>query len=279
MSETAPMSETPGASGALFHRDGELFVPHFYAQGPWDPDAQFGGSPAALLATLVEQTPTLTPMQMARFTLDLLRPVPMVPLSAHVRVIREGKRIQVVAASLLSDGIEVARSTALRIRKIDLAGALGARAKGLPDGISPNPLPQEPKTGYKNAVVKERHGSRQAVEYRFEDVGGGYFIDPTWVRLLVAVIEGEPVSPIARLAHAADGASGIGQPPGVPLVGINADLALNVVRYPEGDWMCMEGRGWINEAGVGQVQATISDTSGIAAAISLARLVDPATSG
>jgi len=113
------------------------------------------------------------------------------------------------------------------------------------------------------------------VEYRFED-SGGYFHDPTWVRLLPAVIQGEPVSPVARIAHAADGASGIGQPRGLPLIGINADLALNVVRYPQGDWLCIEGRGWISQVGIGQTQATISDTSGVVAAISLARLIDPA---
>lgn len=53
-------------------------------------------------------------MQLARFTLDLLRPVPMQPLAAAVRIVRDGKRSQVLEASLISDGVEVARASALR---------------------------------------------------------------------------------------------------------------------------------------------------------------------
>src|ERR1700727_1462965 len=108
----APHDDTP----PLYRRDGATFVPSISTEGPWDPGAQFGGSPAALLATLVEQTPTLVPMLIARFTLDLLRPVPLAPLHADVRIVRQGKRIQVVAASLLADGVEVARASALRMR-------------------------------------------------------------------------------------------------------------------------------------------------------------------
>ncbi len=262
-----PQTDEPGAG--LFELDGDVFVPTIYTQGPWDPGAQFGGSPAALLATLVEQTPTLVPMQIARLTVDLLRPVPVAPLTADVRVVREGKRIQVVAASLLAKGTEVARATALRMRTIDLG--LG----DLPDGMTPVPIPGVAKADSVDFFTEEPPGSRRAVEYLFEGEGG-YFSDPSWVRLLVAVIAGQPVMPVARLAYTADLASGVGQSQNLPVTGMNADVAINVVRYPEGEWLCLSGIGWISQTGIGQVQATLSDTSGTAAAVSMARLVDPA---
>ncbi len=259
-------------SRALFHQDGNAFLPTRLTQGPWDPGAQFGGSPAALLATLVDQVPSLVPMQIARLTVDLLRPVPLDALTADMQIIREGKRIQVVAASLLAGSLEVARSTALRMRHLDLAD------QELPDGRCPNPLPIRPRpTDDEPYRVPAPHGSRLAMEYLFEETGG-YYRDPTWVRLRPDVIAGQPTSPIARLAYTADLASGVGQPPGLRVTGINADLAINVVRYPEGEWLHLGGRGWISRSGIGQVQATLSDTNGIAATVSMARLIDPTPS-
>lgn len=253
---------------ALFDPEGDHYIPTVYAQGPWDPGAQFGGSPAALLVTLVERVPTLVPMSIARFSADLLRPVPMSPLTADVEVVREGKVIQVVAFSLRAGGVEVTRGSALRIRQVGLSGSQ------LLDGRTSNPLPEMARPVDEEIFpVATPHGSRRAVEYLFEDVGG-YFNDPAWVRLKTDVIRGEPASPIARLVYTSDLASGVGMR-GRGVTGINADLSVNVVRYPEGEWLCLEGRGWVSANGIGQSQATLSDHAGVVAAISMARVILP----
>jgi Thioesterase-like superfamily len=191
-------------------------------------------------------------------------------LTADVRIVREGKKIQVVAVSLFSGSIEVVRASALRIRTIHLGNA------ALPDGSCPNPLPTTPRPSDEEPfAARSEPGSRRAVEYLFEG-RGGYYRHPAWVRLRVDVVSGQPISPVARLAYTADLASGIGVEQDVPVRGINADLAINVVRYPVDDWLCLAGRGWIARTGIGQVQATLSDTQGMAATVSMARLVDPA---
>jgi hypothetical protein len=262
------MTAERDAPGGQFNRHGEVFLPSFYTQGPWDPGSQFGGAPAALLATLVEEIPTLVPMQIARFSIDLLRPVPLTPLTPQLAVVREGKRIQVVAFSLLADELEVARGSALRVRTGDLGDI------DLPDGRRPNPLPEHPHPASHDPFSSPPHGARLAVEYHFEKTGG-YFFDPTWARLHSPVISGEPITPIGRLAYCADMASGIGHRNEAGLRGINADLSLNVVRYPEGEWLCLKGRGWTSRSGIGQVQGTMYDTAGVTATVSMARLVDP----
>jgi hypothetical protein len=254
---------------ALFVADGGRFVPTRLSEGPWDPGAQFGGSPAALLATTVEDLPTLVPMQVARFTVDLLRPVPMRPLRAVGEVVREGKRIQVVSASLFAEELEVARSTALRMRLLDLGDLdlhTGEKAVELPS------TPRKVNAG----TFPERvpPGSRHAVEYLHEATGG-YYRDPAWVRLRVQVVAGRPASPMARLAYLADLASGIGDSGRTGLRAINADLSLNVSRYPAGEWIRMTGEGWTSRAGIGQTIATMADTTGLLAHVSLARVVDP----
>ena len=253
---------------ALFVPDGNRYVPTHYCQGPWDPGAQFGGSPAALLATLVDTTPSLVPMQVARLTTDLMRPTPLTPLTAEVHVIREGKKIQVVVASLFADSVEVARATALRVRRASV------EADSLPDGRSSNPLPTRPKPVEEDPFAANLHGSRLAMEYLFEG-SGGYYSHPGWVRLRIDVIAGQRPLPVARLAYTADTASGLGHVRTVPISWINADVALNVVREPVGEWLSLDGRSWIGHTGTGQVQATMSDTEGVVSTVSMVRLVDP----
>jgi hypothetical protein len=257
---------------SLFVPDGDLYVPTHYCQGPWDPGAQFGGAPAALIATLVDKTPSLVPMQIARLTTDLMRPVPLTPLVADVRVVREGKKIQVVTASLFADGLEMTRATAVRLRRAVVEG------DDLPDGRFSNPLPAQPKPVDQEAFLfGEPPGSRLAMEYLFEE-SGGYYNDPNWMRLRIDVIAGERPRPVARLAFVADTASGSGPIPAAPPRWINADAAINVVREPLGDWLSLDGRGWIGHTGTGQVQATIYDTEGVVSTVSMIRLVDPPTS-
>jgi hypothetical protein len=257
---------------ALFVPDGDRYLPTTYCQGPWDPGAQYGGAPAALIASLVDATPSLVPMQLARLTTDLMRPVPLTPLVADVRVVREGKKIQVVTASLFADGLEVSRATAVRLRRAEVD------AEDLPDGLFANPLPTQPKPADRDTyVTPDPPGSRLAMEYLFEE-SGGYYTDPNWMRLRIDVIAGERPRPVAALAFIADAASGAGQMPGTAVSWINTDVSINVVREPTvGAWLSLGGRGWIGRTGTGQVQATLSDTEGVVCAISVVRLVDPPT--
>src|SRR3989442_1531838 len=61
-----------------------------------------------------------SPVHVARMTIELLRPVPMQPIELRARTLRPGKRVQLVEGSVLTDGTEVVRATALRIRTADI---------------------------------------------------------------------------------------------------------------------------------------------------------------
>jgi hypothetical protein len=259
----------PHGPGALFEREGDRFIPSHLTQGPWSADAQFGGAAAALLATVVEEVPTLVPQHVARLTVDLLRPVPVRPLTVECRIVREGKRIQVIAAAIVADGLEVARCSALRLRLVDL-GALALpqgepRSEPRPDLVRPyrDPVPDREPPGVAGAAEFAHDGERDQ-----------FFVGPTWVRMKVPVLAGQAASPLARMAFTADFASGIGQPRHLPLRGINADLSLHVIRYPEAEWLCFTGTGWTGTQGIGHSQAQLSDHVGVAGSVTLTRLVD-----
>src|SRR5689334_18843558 len=105
---------------ALFRPDGDRFIPHELTRGPWAPDAMHGGAVSALLARTAESVPTLVPMQAARMSIELMRPVRLVPLRAEARVVRPGKKVQWCEGQLFDGATEVARATLLRIRVADI---------------------------------------------------------------------------------------------------------------------------------------------------------------
>ena len=56
-------------------------------------------------------------LQPARLTVDLLRPVPIEPVTIETSIQREGRRIRLVDAAMLQQGRVVARASALFLRR------------------------------------------------------------------------------------------------------------------------------------------------------------------
>jgi hypothetical protein len=79
------LPQGPSADGA----EGYLSTPA--TAGPWSADAQHGGPPAALLGRALEGS-TEPGRTIGRFTMDLLGPIPVGPLSVTSDVLRPGRR-------------------------------------------------------------------------------------------------------------------------------------------------------------------------------------------
>src|SRR5205085_6427832 len=116
---------------AIFRVDGADVVTSPHAAGPWDPDMQHGGAAASLVVWAAERIPTPAPMQIARATIDLMRPVPVAPLTIETEVLREGRKIQLCAVRLLVDGVVVVGATVLKIK---------TQVQTLPPGIADMPI-------------------------------------------------------------------------------------------------------------------------------------------
>src|SRR5262249_37238400 len=188
-------------AGGLFEQDGSRFVPTELARGPWTPEALHGGPPAALLAGCAERVPGGERMMISRLTVELLRPVPVFPLSVEARLLRPGRKVQLVGVSIHAGEVEVARATALRIRALDLP---------LPPDVvqlAPPPGPErgEPGGSAWRGLIDYPAFHNQGVEHRFV---AGSFDRPgpstDWIRLRVPVVAGEETSPLARVAAGPD---------------------------------------------------------------------------
>src|SRR6516164_4348537 len=91
------------AMDAIYRVDGNNAVTSPDAAGPWDPRMQHGSAPASLVVWAAERMPTPVPMAIARVTIDLMRPVPVAPLTIATEVLREGRKIQLCEVKLFAD--------------------------------------------------------------------------------------------------------------------------------------------------------------------------------
>src|SRR5581483_1977802 len=242
--------------------DGDRFVPTPLCRGPWSPDAQHGGPPAALLARALERFENADGAAVVRLTVELLRPVPLAPLAIVTRLARPGHKVQLVEASLRAGDIEVVRATALRIRRASTP---------VPPDVAARPAPPPgPDAGrvapppWDGLVVRPAFHS-DAVEHRFV---AGSLATPgpatDWIRLRVPVVAGEPTSPLARVAAVADFGNGVSwvleRKDGWSF--INPDLTVYVHRPPAGEWVCLEAATWVDDQGLGVAESRLWDERG-----------------
>jgi hypothetical protein len=221
----------------VFHTDGTGFVPTAHARGPWDPTALHGGAPAALLARAVERFDADRGLRVARLSYEFLRPVPLARLELAIRMLRPGRRVQLVGASLSAGGVEVCRVTALRVAGTpgDLGSMSIVRSPGwrAPEALTSTPFRLGHATGDSFAS--------SGVEMRF--ARGGVEAGPAavWIRLRRAILDGEPATPLMRVAAAADFGNGVGWELDFRrFVFINPDLVIAVWREPRGEWVLLD---------------------------------------
>jgi Thioesterase-like superfamily len=235
--------------------DGQ-FVATDLARGPWDQGAQHGGAPAALLAREFEHAaPIDDGLSFARFTFELLRPVPLGPLEVHVELVRPGRRVQLLDGSITTpEGVEVVRARALRVRTAE------------PQSGAQDPVPPGPEHGRPNDFRRDEleRFPTDAMEIVFVK-GQFYEMGPAtaWFRLRVPLVAGESPSPLQRLAAAADFPNGISSELSWgEYVFINPDLTIYVLREPIGEWVCLDARMMVAAGGLGLSEAVLYDESG-----------------
>src|SRR5665213_928986 len=101
---------------AIYRVEGSRVVTSPDAAGPWDPGMQHGSAPASLVVWAAEAIATPVPMRVARVTVDLMRPVPLAPLTLETEVLREGRKIQLCAIRLRAGDSVVVGATVLKVK-------------------------------------------------------------------------------------------------------------------------------------------------------------------
>jgi Thioesterase-like superfamily len=218
---------------AFYEPDGAGFVATELTRGPWDPGAQHAGPPAALLGRELERLPEAEDFQVCRLTFEILRSIPIGPVAVEARIVRPGRRVQLLEAELRVDGeiLMMARAWRLRTAAVDLP----AEAVAIPPG-PPGPATAAPMDFFPSG---QDVGYHTAVEMRF--VSGGFTeIGPAtaWLRMRHPLVGDEPPSPLVRVLVAADVGNGIsGAVDFRRFVFVNVDLTVQLERLPDGEWI------------------------------------------
>lgn len=238
--------------------EGGGWLPTPYSRGPWSPDALHGGPVAALLAGACESAGQgEVTWQPARLSIELLRPVPVAPLRLDAKVVRPGRKVQLVDATLATaDGTEVASARLLRVREeeVDSPSTTGGQVPPpAPGGIEPT-LP--------DALYDAFHN--RGVEHRFV---AGAFAEPgpatDWIRLRVPVVPDAEPTPLQRVAAAADFGNGVSRVVEfTELLFINPDLTIHLHRQPAGEWVAIEAVTWMERRGLALAESRLWDEAG-----------------
>ncbi|MEZ4332644.1 MAG: thioesterase family protein [Myxococcota bacterium] len=268
-----------GPEDALFERlpEPDHFQPTALTGGPWDPRHQHGGAVAGLLTHCLDHVESPVPMRLTRITLEMFRGVPLTPLRVETRVLRAGRRVQGLEANLFDGQTQVARATALRLRRDD---GLARLASTLP---IPAEVAERPKQVLSLATARRFEDGKLPIPGFVRSVELGSFQTsvrdgvPTtvWARLLCRVVAGVAPSPTVRLATLVDFASGTGSALDYArYTSINPDLTIHVLREPRTEWIAIHGATCFADDGVGQSTATIYDEQGRIAGVQACLLLD-----
>jgi acyl-coenzyme A thioesterase PaaI-like protein len=250
------------------------YEPTEHARGPWDPRALHGGAPAALITRAFERMQPGAELAIARLGFEFLRPVPLAPLTLTTRIVRDGRRVQELAAELTATsgdsgggtgsggtGSEelVCRASALRLQPVP---------EGLPSsGQAPPAAMPGPEQGRATEYALNRAAgtslATSGMEMSWLNDPWGQGPGKVWMRLRHPLLPDEPPTPLTRLVATADFGNGISaELPFEDYLFINADLTIHLWRSPRGEWIGLDAQTLLQGGGIGTAESVLHDEGG-----------------
>ena len=211
-----------------FKFDAEKYLPQAPSRGPWGTDSLSGSVILALLAHALESEVSDSDYMPARLTVDMYRLPDFSAIEIKTTRVRDGYRIKVVDAELLSNGVSMARATSQFLRKTENSPIEAWRPA--PWQV---PMPHQlPPAAGSLDKLKER----RPIEGEMNRLGRKRM----WIREGRHLVDDIVLSPFIRAAMVADltnpwansGEGGLGY--------INSDVTLYLHRLPVDAWLGMD---------------------------------------
>lgn len=251
----------------LYERDGSIYAPTEWAGSPWSRSSQHGGPVNALFMHAALGAAGETGLRVARLTVDLLKPVPLIPLLLQSRFLRRGRRLAVFEADLVrpADGDVAASARAVLLLARDELGSTWDPPHAPPEGPEGcEPLDFLPADWRAHAPP----GFHWSVQLRRAKTAAGPAV---WASTPLELTPGEPLAPLERLAALCDttfGASAhlLQSPDAVRRIPrgrlINTDTNLHLERAPGGEWFALADSFVADRAGTGLARVNLYDPAG-----------------
>ena len=245
---SARMNEQP-----FFDVDGDTFQPTPVCAGPWDPNSLHGRVVAGLLAFEIERRHGDPDFQPARLTVDLYRLPDFSSVTVQSTRVRDGRRIRVVDAEFMSNGVSVGRASCQLLRR-------GEQPPGTvwtpPDWDVAKP---------DDITVAE--GADQALGgmWTTRPISGAIgTVGPRrlWMSEVRPLVAGHELTPWQRVALAADFTSPFANSGDAGLAFINTDITLYLHRLPATPWIGFDVVDHQSAAGVAIAECRLYDETG-----------------
>lgn len=232
------------------------FVPTVHVGGAWKEDEQHVSPLFGLLAHIIETDHARrrpdAPLALARASYDILGVIPMAEFDVATRVIRPGRTIELVEATLSQNGRSALTLRAWMLQTGDTEALAGSALPIMPR------LAEVAGPGFDEVwpggAVRSVEMQRQSIE-----PGRAY----CWLRPRVPILADEEVSARARLLGASDFANGIATrvPPEAALYP-NVDLTASLFRNPVGEWIGLDTTVVFGADGTGLTETILNDERG-----------------
>lgn len=259
-SGAASKATLPEHPDAYYVREGSLLVPTLNVQGAWRLDEQHAAPPTGLLLHEVQRLLPRDDVQIGRATFEILGMIPALPGTVSVEVIRPGRTIELVRATLSIEGRDVLRAHVWRVATGDTSAVAGSELPRIP---APSELTS---------------GRRFADLWRGQFIAGVELAAPeertpgrgmAWIRSPFRLVAGETSDPTAHMLRLTDCANGLATRVDPSDWGFpNLDLTIHLFRQPslgsgaEEGWLGLDIDVAFGPSGLGLTTTTLHDEHG-----------------
>lgn len=254
---------------AYFERvDDVVFRATEHVAGAWSTDEQHIAPPMGLLAHVVERDREARGREdlvVGRLSYDILGTLPVGPVTTDVAVVRPGRTIELVEATLSHDGRAALVLRAWLMRP--------GRTESVAGSALPRIAPPEETDRWDPTTVWPG-GFIASVEVRRTQVEPGRA--SLWVRPRQPLVADEEVGPTARFAGILDIANGMTVREDPRRVAFpNLDLTAHLVAEPRGEWVGLDTTVTFGTTGLGLTSSVLHDETGPIGGVSQVLTVRP----
>ena len=238
---------------AYYVRSGEsAFISTLHSQGAWQPGEQHLAAAAGLVLAEAERRLPSDKL-VSRVSFDVLGVIHSGPFTIDVRMLRPGRTIELIEASMRHGDQVSVQARIWRLSGSDTAPVQGDEWPVMP---APDQMPPLVFSDiWEGGFISSLECRRQA------DARPGRA--QTWLRTPYPLVDGEIDPPVAAFAKLADTANGLAvraNPNEVFFA--NVDLTLHFTRQPQAGWVGFDTRVSFGPTGLGETFSVLSDIHG-----------------
>lgn len=233
------------------------------ARSYWSRDALGGRAVVGLLGCEIERLHGSDAFVPTRLTVDMFRLAPFGMLEIRSRLVKDGARLRLVEAELIAGGNAVARASCQF-----LGPTFAPPGTVWSPGPWASPEPDDLPAG-------EGQHSPRMFDLRWVSGNLGSVTEKRcWIRERFALVKGQPLSPFARVAIAADYASPFTNAGDAGIQYMNTDVNIHLHRLPDGEWIGFEATGHEASQGIAVGHCRLHDTVGAIGFVSCTALTN-----